>query len=177
MVLKNLRESVLRRNWRSYLMDYNHCRLQESLRGRDSVCWGGGNCWGGDFGRRHYREWICSFRHQKKRPSSKRRDPAQCPGQGYTVNTVLLRSTPLWKQWLKDTVLVWAQLQGVWDTCTDFHQGTYLRVCISFLHDIPPILIHNVVALAFQWELSFDVLWAKDWLQVEPRALTVQPLL
>lgn len=120
---------------------------------------------------------LCPFRHQNERPSSKRRNPAQCPGQGHMVNTVLLMSTPLWKQWLKDTVLVWAQLQGVWDTCTGFHQGTYLRVCISILHDTPPILIHGVVALAFHWELSFDVLWSKDWLQVEPRALTVQPLL
>lgn len=74
--------------------------------GRESVCWGEAVWWSGQRGARHHRVWLCLFGHQNKRPSSKRRNLAHCPGQGCMVYTVLLMPTPLQKLRLKGSLCV-----------------------------------------------------------------------
>ena len=51
-----------------------------------------------------------------------------------------------------------------------------LRRVLGALHDLAPESVHRLVSLALDWQLTVDVLRAEDRLQVEPLALTRDPL-
>ena len=55
--------------------------------------------------------------------------------------------------------------------------GPYLRVVLGSLHQLPPDPLHGLVPLALHGQLSVDVLGGEDGLQVEPRPLTLDPLI
>ena len=57
-----------------------------------------------------------------------------------------------------------------------FSVWTNLWILLGVLHDLAPDALHGLVAFALDRQLADDVLGGEDGLQVEPRALTHEPL-